>query len=260
MKRIFTLLTCFTILFCACKKSDSTNDTADQSGNFSISGVRDVDLSITSDGRYSFPVAVTPTGSARDTVTLGFELPGGIYADFKPQVGITPFNAVVTISTDFTIAGGTYEGRIKGIGHSGTRSYALNVTIPEYRGWKLGSVIYQKTGLTKDGDSTKQYPNIRVNGPGGQLLVVTFAKTAKLPTKTSTYKIAADSNTLDNVQIAMVDGAHFYRATGYNSLDGTKGVTGTFTFDTLRRFTFRCANVEMTDGNAKLPLNCNFSE
>ncbi len=257
MKRILTLLL-FPAILCACKKSDSVSST-EQSGNFTITGVRDVDLSVTSDGSYSFPVTVTPTSGTRDTVTLSGELPGGIYASFKPQTGITPFNAVVTISTDFTPAGGTYLGRIKGVGHSGTRSYELNVTVPAFRGWKLGPVIYQKVSLQKDGDTTKQYPNIKVYGPGSQVLVLTFAKNAKLPTQTGTYKIGADGNTTDNIQIAMTDSAHFYRATGYN-IDGTKGVTGTFTFDTLRRFTFRCANVEMTDGQNKLPLECNFSE
>ncbi len=242
----------------SCKKTE-TSDTP-QTGNFIITGVRDADLSNTSNSAYSFPVSVTQTGSARDTVTLnGDFLPGGVFASFQPQVGITPFTSLVTFSTDFSTGGGTYPCKVKGVGHSGTRYYDLNVTVAAFRGWKLGSIVYTRTGLVKETGNGVTYPSIRVSGPGGQTLILSFSSKGALPLKNATYKIAADSNTADNVQIAMYDGAHIYRATGFSS-DGVKGVTGTFSFDTLKKFTFHCANVQMSDGTEKLPLECNFSE
>ena len=255
-QRYFILLA--SLLFVACKKDA---DTTASTGNFIITGVRDVDLTVTSNGSYSFPITVAPSGSAKDTVTLsGEQLPGGVYANFEPATGVTPFASRVTISTDYSGSGGTYPFKIVGNGHSGSKSYDIRVMLDYFRGWQLGSIVYEKTGLSKDAGSGTAYPTIKVNGPMGQQLILSFSSKAGLPTKTSAYRIASDSSTAaDNVEIAMYDGAHIYRATGYNT-DGSKPATGVFTFDTLRKFSFRCANVQMSDGLEKLPLNCAFGE
>jgi hypothetical protein len=253
----FSILVLLSLIAFSCKKAEE--NTTPQSGNFTITGVKDVDLSVTSDGRFSFPISVVPTGSSKDTVKLSADLvPGGVYCSFNPSTGVVPFNSVVTVSTDFSTPGGTYPFKIKGTATSGTRSYDLNVTLAQFRGWQLGSVIYEKSGLTKQEGATGTYPSLIVLAPNGAELRMTFAAGTKLPKVNTTYKISKDTGK-NNIQIALYDNLQIWSATG-NRTDGTEAATGVFTFDTLKRFTFKCSNVEMNDGLQRKPLNCSFSE
>jgi hypothetical protein len=255
MKQVSILLL-FSICAFSCSKPE---EKAVSTANFTINGLRDVDLSVTSNGSYTFPISVVSTTGSKDTVTLfGDQFPTGMYPNFEPRTGITPFNSLLTIATDYSGAGGTFPVTIKGSGRSGTREYTINVKLDAYRGWQMGSTVYEKVQLIKfPGDQTK-YASIKVTSPTGAELFLSFAQGAGLPTVNSTYKVSGDTGK-KNIQIAMYEGAHIWSATGKFS-DGTEGATGTFTFDTLRRFTFKCANVEMTDGVNKVPLNCSFSE
>ena len=257
MKRLSTVLL-FSIILFSCKKSEDNSDP--QTGNFTITGVRDVDLSVTSTGSYTFPISIDPVGGVKDTVSLTTDLmPGGVYAKFEPRTGITPFKSLVTISTDFSTGGGTFPFKIKGVGHSGNRSYDIHVTLDAFRGWQLGSAIYQRESVLKDPGTSSKYANIIVTAPNGAQLHLSFGAGVPLPTVNSTYTISADTGK-KNLQIAMYDGAHIWGATGKHSDGTTDAPTGVFTFDTLRRFTFKCFNVEVSDGLKKESLNCSFSE
>jgi hypothetical protein len=257
MRQVSTLLLLCCIAL-SCKKSDNNSDSS--TANFSITGLKDVDLTVTSDGKYSFPVSVVPTSGTKDTVTLFGDLfPSGLYIAFEPRTGVTPFTSVVTVYTDYSSnAGGIFACKVKGTGHSGVRSYDLHVTTDAYRGWQLGSAIYQKVTLTKSSGTTTLYPNITVTSPSGAALRLSFAAGAGLPTVNSTYKIAADTGR-NSIRISLYDGPHIWSATGkrYSSSDAA---TGAFTFDTLHKFTFKCSEVEMSDGTQKMPLSCSFSE
>lgn len=250
------LLLC--LLAASCNKA--TDSTESSTANFSITGLRDVDLTLTSNGSYSFPVSVVPTSGASDTVTLFGDLfPTGMYASFEPRTGVTPFTSIVTFSTDYSSAkGGTFACKVKGTGHSGVRSYDVNITTDAYRGWQLGSAIYEKVSLQEDPGTTTLYPSIKVVSPSGAELRLSFAAGTGLPKANSTYKIATDTGR-NNIRISLYDGPHIWSATGKRT-DNSEVPTGIFTFDTLHKFTFKCTNVEMSDGLQKMPLSASFSE
>jgi hypothetical protein len=258
MKQVSLLILSCIILFSCSKKTD--NGTESSTANFTINGIKDVDLTLTSNGQYSFPVQVVSTSGTKDTVTLfGDNFPNGVFADFQPRVGITPFTSIVTISTDFKSGvDGTVVSKIKGSGNSGVRTYDIRINLDAYRGWQLGSAIYEKVGLEKTAGNDTTYARIKVISPSGAALYLSFALKAGLPTGTSIYNIANDTGK-KSLRIAMYEGAHIWSATGKNA-DGSGTATGTFTFDTLHKFTFKCSNVEMTDGIQKMPLKCSFSE
>lgn len=252
----FVALIALSVMFQSCSK---TEDTVADSGNFVITGVRDVDLSVTSTGSYTYPISVTSTNGAKNTVRLaGDYMPGGVYADCRPSSGVTPFTSQVTISTDYTTGGGTFPLKIKGTDSIGSRSYGMNVTLSQYRGWQFGSDIFIKESVEKDPGTVSYYASIKATATNGSHLNISFAKGAGLPKANSTYKISGDTGK-SNIQIALYDGAHIWSATGKRT-DGMDAPTGVFTFDTLKRFTFKCSSVEMSDGVKKQALNCSFSE
>jgi hypothetical protein len=258
MKR-FSIIALLAVLAFSCKKSE---DTPASTANFNITGIRDVDLTTASDGTYTYQISVVPVSGAKDTVTLFGDLfPTGVYATFQPRTGVTPFTSLVTISTDYsTGAGGTYALKLKGAGHSGTRAYDFNVTLPPFRGWQLGSAIYEKLSLQKVAPSGSNYAGIKVTSAGGAELRLSFAAGVSLPSANSTFSIGGTDTGKKNIRIALYDGAHIWSATGKRTDGSSEPATGTFTFDTLRKFTFKCSNVEMSDGINSLPLNCSFSE
>ena len=257
MKRFSTLLL-LSLLAISCQKSSDTADP--QTGNFSINGVRDVDLTLTSTGSYTFPVSVVSNSGAKDTVDLTTDLiPGGVYADFKPNHGITPFTSLVTISTDYSTGGGTFPFKIKGIGRCGTRTYDIRVTLDAFRGWQLGSEVYQRESVDKDAGGGSTYPTITVHGPNSAQLRLSFPAHTGLPITNSTYTVSSDTGA-KKIQIAMYDGAQIWSATGRRTDGSSESATGVFTFDTLKRFTFKAFNVEVSDGLIKKTLNCSFSE
>lgn len=259
MKQVSLLILSILLLFSCSKKTEDGTDAS--TGNFAINGIKDADLTLTSNGQYSFQVQVVPTSGIKDTVTLfGDNFPKGVYADFQPRTGVTPFTSTVTISTDFKSGvDGTVVSKIKGSGHSGVRTYDIRINLDAYRGWQLGSAIYEKVGLEKTTGNDTTYARIKVISPSGAELYLSFALKAGLPTTTSVYNIANDTSR-KSLRIAMYEGAHIWSATGKQA-DGSSGpATGTFTFDTLHKFTFKCSNVEMSDGLQKMPLKCSFSE
>jgi hypothetical protein len=258
MKQVSLLILSSLLLFSCSKKAD--DGTESSTANFSITGIKDVDLTLTSNGQYTFQVQVVPTSGAKDTVTLfGDNFPNGVYADFQPRTGVTPFTSTVTISTDFKSGvDGIVVSKIKGSGNSGVRSYDMKINLDAYRGWQLGSAIYEKVGLEKTAGNDTTYARVKVISPTGAALYLSFALKAGLPTATSTYTIANDTGK-KSLRIAMYEGAHIWSATG-KAADGSGPATGTFTFDTLHKFTFKCSNVEMSDGIQKVPLKCSFSE
>lgn len=251
MKNIVLLLV-ISLAALSCKKDP---DEPASTANFNITGIHDADLTATSDASASFTISILPNSGAKDTVGLSAgDLPAGVSADFVPRSGITPFTSRVTFRYNFSGTGGTYPVTITGNGHSGSKSYKLNLILDYYRGWRLGDSTYYKTSLTKDPGDAIHYPNIKVLAvPSGQL-TISFGIGKYLPTANKTYKITPTSGTTDDIQIAIYDNPIIYSATGVGS------PTGTFTFDTLGKFTFKCKGVEMTNGTQKKLLDCSFSE
>src|ERR1044072_5882291 len=139
------------LLLSSCKKSDS-GTTKPSKPNFVISGVRDADLSIVSSGKDTMNISIDPiTPGIVDTVFLyANELPGDVYVSILPINGVTPFKAKVIVSASYKPGGGNYSIKINGAGHSGLCTYDTKVTLPEFRGWQLGSIVYQKDKLERD--------------------------------------------------------------------------------------------------------------
>ena len=253
MKKFFLLLL-IPVIALSCNKS--TDDTASSSATFTITGIHDIDLTNSSDASYYLPVSVVPNPGSKDTVTLSVNgLPNGVYVDFIPATGGIPFTSRIKFRYDFSGTGGTYPVTITGTGRSGSRTYNLNLTLAYYRGWQFGGIIYKQKGVIKDVGDASHYPSIKVFGGGDGILTINFGLGRSLPTVNKTYKItSSSSDKSDDIQIAMNDDPLIYNATGVGS------PTGTFTFDTLGKFTFKCTGVEMSDGVHKQTLGCSFSE
>jgi hypothetical protein len=255
MKKLSLILVAILVGLASCNKSDKTSSTA----NFNITGLKDVDLTNTSNASFTLPISIVPAGGAADTVSLTFSgLPDGVGVDYSPATGITPFTSSLKFTYDYSGTGGTYPVTITGVGHSGEKSYTVNVTLGDYRGWRFGGIQYDRKGVAKYQGGPLNYSSIIVDG-GGARLTINFGQGKKLPTATRTYKISSYADTSDNIQVTMQDVNTLFISTG-KSTDGVTIPTGTFTFDTLGRFTFKCTNIEMTDGLSKQNLSATFSE
>jgi hypothetical protein len=242
-------LLCITALSCTKAPEGETGSTA----TFAISGVHDVDLTQNSTASSKLPVSIT--SSTTETVSLRVDgLPRGVFADVRPSSGPAPFTASIVFWNDFSGTGGTYPVTVVGTSPSGTRSYPMNVTLDYYKGWQFGDSVYNQKGLVKDPGSVKQYPKITVFGGGAGQLTISFMQGTSLPIANKTYKISASSTTADEIQISMYDEPAIYTATGVGA------PTGTFIFDTLGKFAFKCSKVEMSNGREKKLLSASFSE
>jgi hypothetical protein len=238
-----------TVLFSCSKGGGGTPPVA----NFTITGVRDVDMSTISSNTFTFPITIQAAAGKTDTVTLyANETPSGVSVHFTPLVGVTPFTSTVTV-TAFNQGAGTYQFKINGVGLSGVRTYTVNLTLPAYRGWQLGSDIFHREGVTSyPGDATSP-ARISVNAAGGAFLIMTFAPGAGLPTSNRVYTISDTALLSDRMTLKVLDGVHKWKSTG----GGT--TAGTFTFEG-GKFSFRCTNVDMVEGTEHKQLTCTFSE
>jgi hypothetical protein len=251
MKNLSLLLLISIAALSCTKGTDEPTSTA----TFTITGVRDADLTTNSTASQSFILSVASSAAAQETVTLYADgLPKGVFADFVPSSGITPFSSRVTFWNDFSGEGGSYPISVVGNGPSGSRSYKMNVKLDYYKGWKFGDSVYTQKLVEKDAGGGTRYPHIKVYGGGAGILTINFGLGKSLPRANKTYKITPFSGVADDIQVTMFDDPVIYSATGAGS------PTGTFTFDTLGKFTFKCTGVEMTDGVRKKMLDCSFSE
>ncbi len=240
----------------SCTKSDNTSDP--QTGNFNITGVHDVDLSTSAVGQASLSLSVVPAGGAKDTVALSLDqLPQGVVASFSPREGITAFNSTLNFSTDYTGDGGTYVIKLRGKGHSGERSYDFKLTMPYYNGWQLGSDVYRRMYVDKSSSGT--YATIRVTATNNAVLRLSFPEGVTIPEKNTSFLISPDS-IKGNMQITLYSGAEIWSATGKQTNGASGPATGQFLIDSLNRFVFKCANVEMSDGQHKRNLNCSVGQ
>ncbi len=270
MKKLLAFLFAATLAFAACKKSDdgnsSSNTTAKESdhtpaseGNpaFSITGIRDVDLSNISTGTITLPLQITQSsGKSSEPVSLSiFDLPKGVYATAKPIDGNTPYGSALTFHTDYSGDGGSFTAHIQGGGPSGTLRYPLVITLPKYNGFEFNGLVYQKDTVVKDTNAAGGNHYIAMlNKDGGVRMVLSFANGVKLPSKAATYRIVPSPVQPDEMQIQVYDYQFIYTSTA------TGARTGSFTFDSLGKFIFRCSDVELTDGFHQHVLSASFSQ
>jgi hypothetical protein len=246
---IFSL---FISLICSCKKGDDNKPAS--TPNFSITGLRDVDFRTISSNSFTFPISVVANPGVADTVFLyANELPPGMYVDFTPISGATPFTSNVRVAY-YGTESGTFTIHINGAGRSGLRTYDLKVTQPEFKGWRLAGEYYHNTTVEKIPGTTTINPMIRVNAMGGSQLVFTFALGAGLPLTTRTYTIVQSPLASNQMSITLHAPGHDWESTGNGSN------TGSFVIDTAGKFTFNCTNVEMADSNRKEMLTASFGE
>jgi len=251
MKQIVLLLSAAFFLN-SCAKSNDTEPAS--TANFKITGLKDVDLSTTSNAWVSLPLSVVPLGSAKDTVLLSMDgFPKGMGYTVSPLSGATPYDAKLSLFTDFSGQGGTFPVKLRGVGRSGEVSYTINVTVPSYRGWIFDGILYRQTGFIRNTDSVKNYASVRIYGGGNGQLTVSFPKGRSFPKKTTSYSITSGAlDSSDNIQISFYDNAKIFSATGKS--------TGTFLVDTLGKLVFKCSNVEMSNGLEKKFLSVDAAE
>lgn len=237
MKNILVAVLLLTA-FSACTKKD--NGESSGKAKFVINGVQSVDLTTNTSASAEYSISVVGDPEA---VTLSAEdLPKGLHCEFTPSGGTPPFNAKVRVWNDFTGEGGIQSFHITGRSESGTRNYLMNATFAAFRGWKFGELVYFQNSVIRIPGTGSSYPQIKVYGGGAGILTITFAQGSKLPTSNKTYKISSTALGPDEIRLTMNDDPVIYQAVGNNN------VTGTFIFDNVGRFVFKCSKVEMTNG------------
>jgi hypothetical protein len=250
LKSYFLLFVFVPLLFSCNKGSDSKPA---PEPNFTITGIKDVDFRTISGDSYTFPIDIKSNAGTVDTVFLYANgLPGGMYVDFDPLYGITPFTAKMKVSY-FGSEAGVFTIHIKAVGRSGTRTYDVKVTWPDFKGWKLAGDYYHNTGVERDSGSATINPSIRVSAAGGSQLIFKFAIGAGLPTTTRNYTITSVPNTADKMSITLLAPGHTWLSTGSGSS------TGNFTFNE-GKFTFSCNSVDMADSSKHETLTASFGE
>jgi hypothetical protein len=250
-------LTLFVVCFSCKKKEDSPVDpNAGVNARFTVTGVKDVDLSQSSNGRIVMPISITTkSGSQPDTVSIQVtDLPQGI------SVGITPVNAKTSFTSRIEFinklngAGGSYPIKVLAIGNSGTLTYPMILTVPGYIGWTFNDTGYSKSTVVKDAGLTTGYPYIYVNAYDGSRLVIHFPYKATLPKTGTTYKIGS-ATAEGTIQL------QFFRDSTQIFVSTAAGApTGIFSFDTLGKFIFKCDNVQMSNGFYTGKLKASFPE
>lgn len=245
------MLLIFIPLLFSCKKGDDSKPA--QAANFTVTGLKDVDFRTISGNDYTFPIDIKSNTGMVDTVFLYANgLPSGMYVDFDPLYGITPFTSKVRVAY-YGAESGVFTIHIVATGRSGTRTYDIKVTQPDFKGWKLGGDYYHNVGVERDSGSSLVNPSIHVNAAGGSQLIFTFALGAGLPTSTRTYTIAKVPNAADKMSITLKAPGHTWVSTGSGSN------TGSFTFNE-GKFTFSCSNVDMADSTQHETLTASFGE
>ncbi len=253
--RNLSFLLLLSLFALSCSKTDEPGDP--QTGRFNITGVQDVDLSNSSIGSATITLNVTPVGAA-DTVQLSVDdIPNGVNVSFTPRDGITAFSTTMRIWTDFSGQGGTYVLKLRGVGHSGERTYPFKLTLAPYNGWQFGSEVFQKVWLHRN--TTGTYKFIQVMATNGAMMRLSLPAGMDLPTKTTEYHITSDS-VANAMQITLYDGPNIWSATGHKSTDPNQPATGQIIVDSIQKYIFKCSNVEMTNGIDKRNLDCNFME
>jgi hypothetical protein len=251
--RLFCLaiLSLLSVLVFSCSKGKDKE--LPPAPKFTITGLKDIDMSKTSTSIYSFPIQIQGIAGAVDTVTLyAKDQPGNVYISFSPLLGITPYTSIVTVSAQSQGAG-TFPFKIVGAGISGVQTYNLNITLPEFRGWKLNEQVYHKTTVQKDAGNGANAPTILVNASGGAVLEMKFGVGANLPTSNRSYSISSLANSPDKMVLILHDGAHEWVSTGSGQ------ASGQFTFEG-GKFNFKCSSVDMADSTEHKTLIASFVE
>lgn len=240
----------FSVLLLSCKKEDDPKPPA-PTANFTITGLKDVDMSSISGNVYSFPISVIPNSGKIDTVFLyASEMPPGVSVGFSPIDGITPFTSTVSVA-DFSSGGGVYTIKINAVGRlSGLHTYEIKLTSPQLRGWQLGTEVFHRESVEKNTGGPQPYIKARAAGNGAQLML-SFASGGNLPAANRSYSVTSNPTGPNMMSITLSHGAQIWEATGG---------TGNFTFNTEGKFTFKCSGVSMTNGNETRALSCSFSE
>jgi hypothetical protein len=240
------------LLLAACNKNNDSGKPVSTTPNFKVTGLQDVDLSNVSGNSYSFSISVVANPGQVDTVFLyANDLPGGLYVDFLPINGITPFSSVVTVRA-YTSSNATYTIHIRAVGRSGIQSYDMKVTLPGFKGWQLDDVMFSKTTAEKNAGTA----TITARSSNGGQISLMFDPAVGLPTSNRTYTIGSTTEG-GKMMISVWDNSRTWLSTG-NAKGGT--ATGTFTFDPLGKFTFKCSDVEMADSTLRKSLTCSFGE
>ncbi len=144
IKKLLLVLLLAPLLFSACKKDDPVNPVASQ---FVIEGIDQVNLSTSAGSKLD--LSISSSSGAAEAVSLSVTgLPTGVNAVFSPVSGTPPFDASVTFSRTSTAIPGTYPIKVVGTSASFTKSYDLNLVVPEWNGWTVDGLAYRLFGLS----------------------------------------------------------------------------------------------------------------
>lgn len=241
----------------ACKKEETPADpNAGSTARFKVTGVKDVDLSLSSTARASLQLqVVTNPGAQPDTVSLQVDgLPQGITTVFTPRTGKTSFSSKLEFINNFNGPGGNFPVNVVAIGNSGTMTYPMVLTVPGFIGWSFNDSVYTRTRIVKNNGGVSGYPYIYADEANGSRLIINFPYKAEFPTANKTYKIGA-SVAEGTLQLQFIrDSTQVFVSTA------TGSPTASFTFDTLGKFIFKCRDVKMSNGIRTGTLQVSMSE
>lgn len=241
----------------ACKKEEAPVDpNAGSTARFTVTGVRDIDLSSSSTGSLNMSLQVTTNaGAIADTVTLQVHgLPQGVTATVTPITGKTNFSSRITFTNNNNGPGGNFNVNVVAYGKSGTLTYPMVLTVPGYLGWIFNDTAYSRSSVAKDPGRVSGYPFIYIDALDGSRLVINFPYKSTLPTKAATYKVGA-SPSEGTLQLRFFrDSTQIFVSTAVGN------PTASFSFDSLGKFIFKCSNVQMTNGFRSGNLNVSVPE
>ncbi len=244
MLRLLILPALILTLF-ACKKEESPSSDPNTGSNarFKVTGVKDIDLSLSSNGVVNMPIdVVTNSGALPDTVSLQIEgLPSGVDVSIAPIAGKTSFASRIQFRNN-NAPGGNYHVNIVAIGKSGTLTYPMILAVPGYIGWTFNDSSYNRRTVIKDAGKVSGYPYIYADATNGARLVINFPYKSELPKAPVSYKVGA-APAEGTIQLQFFqDSTQVFVSTAEGS------PTASFLFDSLGKFIFKCGDVKMSNG------------
>jgi len=222
MKKLFFALLLTPVLFASCKKSDGP------SNEFIINGIHDVNLGTA--GGNILAVAVAQTSGTQEPVTITVTgLPAGLSADVQPASGTPAFGAAITFSRTANTAGGTYPIHIVGTSASYTKSYDLNIVVPQLNGFMADGKAYGGSMSHPTGGFPPYvYSDIVITSTdnGSGYFDASISEDFPATDGTYTYKIGGRSNNSMNLNFSGNSSTTYFNNQDDSTLTATLTISG----------------------------------
>lgn len=203
MKRILFALLLAPLFFTACNKDDNGSSASE----FVINGIVDVNMATNN----VLAVGVAQSSGAQLPVELSVSgLPSGITAAIAPANGTPAFASVITFLKDNTAVEGTYPIKITGKSSVYTKSYDLNLVVPQSNFFKFNNTKYSVDNVGRMFNSGYSYL-FATNTANNARTSIAFASPT-LPTSNGNYNIVKNASASNEVQLicSIIPGISYY--------------------------------------------------